>query len=453
MEKFILDRSKPPASGTPKDLKFPKFDEIQTSNGIKVLVVQDSRLPLISTSILFKKGIYFDSYYGKEYAGLGSRMSELLTKGTRRYNAEQLSERVDYLGAMLNTNSNFDSMSVTGLSLSKNFDELFEIISEIILEPTFTDDEINREIEKKINEVVAYKDDCEYLCSLLFNKVIYGEQPYAYPIYGTEESLPLLTRDLIVQHYSDMINPGEMIIAFIGDISKERSLEIVDKYFSALEKKEKVNSVPVIELSPKPGVFLTNKVGAVQSSFKIGHRGAKKMSEDFLKLKFMNTILGGSFTSRINHNLREVNGYTYGARSYFTQRKYSGDFSIETEVKNDLTAAACIEILKELKKFKNEKITDEELNLTKNYIAGNFPLQMETPQSIASLLINLRLYDMDADFYDRYVSEIMNMTADDVLKTAQKYIHPEEVSFCLAGNVDEIKEDMKQLGEVEVISV
>lgn len=453
MEKFITDRSKPPASGTPKDIKFPKFDEFKTENGITVLVVEDMRLPLISTSVLFKKGIYFDSFYGNDFAGLGSLMSELMTKGTRTYNAEQLSEKVDHLGAILNTNSNYDSLSVTGLSLSKNFNQLFDVLAEVILSPAFTDDEISREKEKKVNEVIAYNDDCEYLCSLLFNKVIYGDQPYAYPVNGSENSVPLLTRDLIVNHYNDMVDPGEMIIAFIGDISKESSLELVDKYFSGLIQKDKLNSVPKIEIKPKPGVFLTNKDGAVQSSFKIGHRGIKKTSEDFLKLKFMNTILGGSFTSRINHNLREVNGFTYGARSYFTQRKYSGDFSIETEVKNDLTAAACIEILKELKKFRSEKITDEELNLTKNYIAGNFPLQMETPQSIASLLINLRLYNMDVDFYDNYVSEIMKMTADDVIETARKYIHPDEISYCLAGNVEEIKDDMKQLGEVEVISV
>lgn len=453
MEKFILDRSKPPAAGIPKDVKFPKFDEIVSSNGIKILVVEDKRLPLISTSIVFKKGTYFDSYYGKEFAGLGSLMSELMTKGTTRYSAEQLSEKIDHLGAVLNTSSSYDSLSIAGLSLSKNFDEFFDIIQEVILEPAFTNEEINREQEKKVNEVISYKDDCEYLCSLLFNKVIYGDQPYAHPVSGTEDSIPLLNRELLTKHYEDMLNPGEMIVAFIGDISKERSLELIDKYFSKLNRIVKNNHTPSIELLPNPGVFLTHKEGAVQSSFKIGHRGISKKTDDFLKLKFMNTILGGSFTSRINHNLREVNGYTYGARSYFTQRKYSGDFSIETEVKNDLTAAACNEILKELKKFKDEKITEDELNLTKNYIAGNFPLQMETPQSIASLIINLRLYDMDEDFYDKYVSDTMQITSDDVIETARKYLHPEEISYCLAGNVNEIKEDMKQLGDVEVISV
>ncbi|KXK06179.1 MAG: M16B family peptidase [Chlorobi bacterium OLB4] len=449
----MLDRSIPPLAGKPKDVKFPDFKEVKTDNGITILVIEDNRLPLVSSSIVFKRGKYFDSYYGEDCAGLGSIMSELITLGTPRFNGEELSERIDYLGADVNVSANFDAFIVNFVSLSKNFSELFDLVQEMILQPVFDEKEFLREKSKRLNEIIAYNDDCEYLSTLLFNKVIYDRTPYSLPLTGTNSSLRELSVTKVKQLHSDLINPGEMLISFIGDITADESIEKVEKYFSHLNRSDLKSESEKIKLLPKAGVYLTNKGGAVQASMKIGHRGIEKKSEDFLKIKFMNTILGGSFTSRINHNLREVNGFTYGARSFFIQRRYAGDFCIETEVKNDLTAPACEQVIKVLREFTSEKITEDELELTKNYIAGSFPLQLETPQSISTLLINLRLFDMEKDFYDNYVTETLKITSEEVLETARKYINPDEISYCLAGDVESISGLMEQIGEVKIIQV
>ena len=197
--------------------------------------------------------------------------------------------------------------------------------------------------------------------------------------------------------------------------------------------------------------YLIERKGSVQSSIKLGHLGIARDNPDFIKVTVMNTILGGSFTSRINHNLREVNGYTYGAKSFFDWKKHSGDFSADAEVKNILTHDAVNEIIKEIRRMRDELVTEDELDSIKNFITGNFPLQLETPNAIASKLINLKLYDIEDDYYNTYLSKVNAITREEIKETAEKYLHPDNLVISVAGNPKEIEENMKQICEVSVL--
>jgi zinc protease len=447
-----LDRTKHPKTGKPKDVKFPNYYETHTENGITIIVVQDKRVPLVTSRLVFKSGSCYDSYFGKNKSGLASLTSELLSKGTPTMNASKIAEEVDYRGAVLLTGCDYDASYVSSYSLKKHFDKIFHITSDVVLNSVFAEEEITRLKQQRINSLLSYMDEGDYLADKTFNKIVYGDTPYSNPVEGTEGSINDLVRDDFINFHKTHYVPNNLIIAFVGDIEINEAEEFVSKNFSDWNSKmiEEIN-IPDILLSKEVKTYIIEKEGAVQSDIHLGHLGISRNNPDFVPVMVMNTILGGYFTSRINKNLREIHGYTYGATSIFNWRKFNGDFSVETDVKNSVTLKAIKEIIKELKKIKEEKISSEELYNVKNYISGNFPLQLETPNAIATKVINLKLYDIESDYYDKYISKVNALGVEDLHVAADKYLHPDNLTIAVAGSTKDIKEDLKQLGSVEVI--
>ena len=447
----ILDRSKPPKSGKPKDVNFPSFFESKTDNGITVLVIEDNRLPLVTSRFVFRSGSYLDHFSGKNKYGLGSMTSELLTKGTLSRSATKIAEEVDYIGATLSSGCNYDATYVSSYSLKKYFDNMFEIMSDVILNPSFEEEELNRSREQRLNSLLSMVDDGDYLADRTFNKYVYGNSPYAFPIEGGKDSINELVTEDLKKYYSKVFSPGNLIVAFVGNIKPDEAMNKLNSYFSKWENgnKEKIDLIPAT-LQTSPKVYLTEKEGAVQSSLKIGHLGIERKNPDFIKVNVMNTMLGGYFTSRINKNLREVNGFTYGARSQFGCYKHSGDFSITTEVKTEITSDTNKEILKELNDIRDNYVGKDELVNVKNYISGNFPMQLETPNEIASKVINLKLHNLEDDYYNSYIRKVNEITKEEIMEVAQKYLHPDKLTYSIAGNSNALKDEMQKFGEVEI---
>lgn len=446
-----LDRSKPPKSGKPKDVNFPKFFEAKTSNGITVLVIEDKRLPLVTSRFVFKSGSYSDFFAGKDKSGLASITSELLTKGTGKRSATEIAEEVDFIGATLSAGCDYDASYVSSYSLKKHFDKVFEISSDVILNPEFDEEEINRTKEQRLSSLLSMIDDGDYLSDKVFKKNVFQNSPYALPPEGFESSVEGFTKDDIKAFYEKAFVPENLIAAFVGDITPDEAMLKVNENFSSWNKKSASQTEALIPSTAGPSkVYLIEKKGAVQSSLKVGHIGVRRDNPDFIAISVMNTLLGGYFTSRINKNLREVNGYTYGARSSFNPYKYSGDFSVVTEIKNDLTANATREILKELNDIRNEFVSEDELQNVKNYISGNFPMRLETPNAIASKVINIKQYDLADDYFNTYIKKVNELTKEDIKNAAEKYLHPSNLIISAAGNVKEIAESMKHFGEVNV---
>lgn len=447
-----LDRSKPPKSGKPKDISFPKFYETKTANGITVLVIEDRRLPLVTSRFVFKSGAYMDHFAGKNKAGLVSMTSELITKGTSKRSATEIAEEVDYIGANLSSGSDYDATYVSTYSLKKYFDNIFDIVADVILDPSFDETELKRVREQRLNSLLSMTDDGEYLADRAFKKFVYKNTPYEMPAEGTRVSVENITRDDIVSVYKKIFVPENLIVAFVGDISPDEAMEKMNTAFPAANNHPAPSpEILVPEDAREELVALTEKPGAVQSSIRAGHKGISRDNPDFIAVHVMNTMLGGYFTSRINKNLREVNGYTYGARSYFSSNRFAGDFSVVTEVKNEITADTIKEIIKELNDIRENYVSAEELQNVKNYISGSFPLQLETPNAIASKVISLKLYNLGDDYYNTYIRKVNELTKDDIREAARKYIHPDKLTISISGNVNEIEESMKQFGKTEVI--
>ena len=256
----IFDRSKPPKSDKPKDVNFPEFFEQKTENGITVLVIEDRRLPLVTSRFVFKSGSYLDYFAGDNKSGLASLTSELLTKGTAERDATRIAEAVDYIGATLSSGCDYDATYVSTYSLKKYFDNIFEIVSDVILNPEFAEEEINRAKEQRLNSLLSMIDDGEYLADKAFKKFVYENTPYAFPIEGTKESVRDITRDDIFSFYKKTFAPENLIVAFVGDISPEEALEKMNEKFSSWKKN---NSPETKILNPrgkeKTKIYLSEK--------------------------------------------------------------------------------------------------------------------------------------------------------------------------------------------------
>lgn len=446
-----LDRSIPPVPGKPKDINFPKFFETVTSSGITVLVIEDRRLPLVTARFVFKQGAYSDTRFGMNKAGLGSITAEMLSKGTSERSATMIAEQADFLGATLSTGADYDASYVSCYSLTKHFDKIFGLAADVIRNPVFSNDELQRVREQRLNSLLSMIDDGDYLASKSYRRAVYANNPFAYSVEGNNESVTSIEAKDLRQFYEFAYTPENLIVAFVGDISPEEAVSSLEAEFGNWNSTAQQRIIPAIPEMNSPGVYLTRKAGAVQSSLRIGHICINRNHPDFIKVSLMNTILGGYFTSRINKNLREVHGFTYSARSALSSHRFGGDISVLTEVKTEITAATIKEILKEINILRNTQPDEEELQNVKNFVSGNFPLQLETPNSIATKAINLKLFGLNNDYYNTYIKTVNELTEEEIRTAAETYLHPDKLVYSIAGDVDNIINDVTEFGKPEII--
>lgn len=445
----VLDRTKPPKPGPPKDVQFPDYFDTTLPSGINVLVIENNKIPAVSVRMVFKDA---GSFYDGDKFGLASITAEMLTKGTINRSATEIAEEIDFVGGSINAGSDWDGSYISLSVLKKHLNKGIDILSDVAQNPIFAEDELARVKEQRLSSILQSKDDAGHLSDKKFNKVVYGELPYSNPAEGTEVTVKNITNEDLKEFYKMNYYSGNLIIAFVGNITKEEALKITEEKFSNLPKDgmNRVNSFKYSETTGIKNVYVINKPGAVQSNLRVGHLGISRNNPDYIAVTIMNTILGGYFGSRINYNLREKHGFTYGARSYFNPHLYSGDFSVDTDVRNEVTDTSVSLILEELKRIITEEVTDEELETVKNYMTGVFPLQLETANAVASRVINLKLYNLPKDYYSKYISAINALTKQDILDAAKKYIHPENITIVVSGDAGAVKDKLAKFGEVLV---
>lgn len=445
----ILDRTKPPKPGPPKDVQFPEYFDTTLPNGINVLVIENKKIPAVSVRMVFKNA---GSFHDGNKFGLASLTAEMLNKGTMKRSANDISEEIDFLGGSLNAGSDWDGSYLSLSVLKKHLAKGIDILSDVAQFPAFSDEELSRVKEQRLSALLQAKDDAGSLSDKKFSQVVFGDFPYGNPPEGNESTVKAMTVTDLKDFYSGFYTSSNLIIAFVGDITVEEALKITDEKFSALKRGESFQktSTSFSENFGRNKVYIVNKPGAVQSNLRIGHLGMERNNKDYIPVTIMNTILGGFFGSRINYILREKHGFTYGARSYFNPHLFSGDFSVDTDVRNEVTDTAVSLVIEELKRISNEEVTDKELETVKNYMTGVFPLQLETANAVATRVINLKLYDLPKDYYSRYISAINNLTKQDILNAAKKYIKPENIIIVISGEASVLKDKMARFGEVEV---
>jgi len=448
-----IDRTIIPEIGKPKDIHFPEYQKIILSPGKNLFIITNRRFPIVTFRIIFKSGAIYDRFNDDRNDGTSHFMMDMLSRGTMGKSADEISLLIDSYGASFSSGSDYDFNYITFHCLKQYFPKMMELFFEMLYEPVFPDVEIERMRLQKINSIYSMMDSGEYLASRLFKKEIYGKSQYAVNIEGTLETLPEIQRDRIIYAYQNYLLKSDFSLCFIGDVDIEDVNKIIEGKI-LLNENEKNDGIKIVEMPEiaHTKVYIVERKSSVQSDIIIGNKAIKRNHPDYIVMKVLNTILGGYFSSRINTNLREVNGYTYGARSILNCKKFQGDFLVETNVKNNLTGEAIAEIIKEIRLIQNEPLSKEELQNVKNYITGSFPMQLETPNSIASKVLGLDLFDIDTQFYNTYISKINELTPESILKAAKKYLKPDNLVISICGNPEEIKSSLgKTLPDIEVI--
>jgi len=432
-----LDRSVQPKPGPAPEIKLGDYESFTLDNGLKVFVIENHKLPKITFSLILDR----DPILEKEYMGYINLAGDLLRRGTTSRTKEQIDEEIDFIGANLNTSG----ASISGSSLTKHFDKLMNLFADVLLNSEFKQEELDKLKKQMLSGLEAAKEEPNAIAANLRRVLVYGaDHPYGEVL--TEKSVEAINLELCKQYYKEYFRPNISLLVLVGDINVQDAKKLVSKYLDSWEKKE----IQAMEY-PTPKTPLVTKVGvsnrdaSVQSVVNIAYPvDLKKNSEDLIKASVMNTILGGTFSARLNQNLREKNGYTYGSGSSLSSDELVGSFRASATVRNSVTDSSITEIFNEMKKLRDEKVPEDELERIKNYLNGSFSRSLESPQTIARFALNIERYNLPKDFYKNYLKNLSEVTAEDVQVMAKKYLKPNNANVIVVGNTDEVASSLKK---------
>lgn len=448
-----IDRTKIPETGTIPGFSLldeTKLSRRKLSNGIDLRTYRYKKLPVVQLYLVIQTGAYSDPV---QKAGTTNLLSEMLDEGTKTRNALNIADDFDFLGTHFNTWASMDGCGASMLSLREHLDASLEVVSDVIQNPEFPETELKRIRQKVLTKILQEADQPNVLATKAFVKLIYGEDhPYGYPLLGTTDTVTAIDRAELVDRYSRVFIPNNASIIIVGDIDTE---EIANKLETALSgwKPGNALSAGVREIPDRGGneIFILNRPGAVQSQIRIGHRGLERKHKDYFPLRVMNQVLGGQFTSRINLNLREDKGYTYGASSLWDMRKFGGHFVAAGGFQGEYTDKSIYEIINELREITDKGVSFTELESAKDGLIRSLPRQFETPSQIATQLANVALYDLPENYYDTFVENVQHVSLEDVHRVAGMYIKPENVTVVVVGDADSITTPLENLGIGKVI--
>lgn len=445
-----LDRSKPPKPGAIANVSFPPFIERSLSNGLKVYIVENHEQPIISTSLHLRGGSILDP---AEHQGLASVTADMLTKGTMNRSALQIADEIDFVGGSLSSHASWDSMSVTTTTLTRFHTTGLDLLADVLLRPTFPEEELDRAKLQRLASLKQAKADAGYLADTVFTKIVFPNHPYGQQASGTEASIPSISRDNILKFYERHFGPNNGFVVAAGDVNVEEYIALLENLLGGwTNRAQGISEHRSQPMQERMRIGIVEKSGAVQSALRLGHTGIPRKSEDYIPLYVLNMLLGGYFNSRINLNLREKHGFTYGARSYFDTRVEAGPFVVSTEVSTQVTVRAIEETLSELRRIVLDPVTEEELTMVKNYVIGSFPLQIETPQQVASRIAMIILYDLEKDYFDTYRARVAALTEIELLQAAKKYLQPEKLTIVVGGDATALRSALGEFGTVELYS-
>ncbi len=433
-----VDRSKQPEPGPAPKINLGQPDEFTLNNGLKVLVVENHKLPRVSASLIID-----NKPHAEEKPATAALVSSLLGTGTENMSKDDFNEEIDFLGA----NVNFGSESVYASSLSKFFPRVMELMAEGALKPKFTQEEFEAEKNKQIEGLKSIDKDVGSIASRVSAALAYGAN-HPYGEFATVENTEKVSLEDVKAFYKNYFKPANAYLVVVGDVKTSEVKKLAEKNFGNWEAgAPKEQDLPQVANVDETQINLVDMPNAVQSELRLQNTIDLKMAdEDYFPVLVANQILGGSFGSYLNMNLREDKGYTYGARTSTGADKYASRFVAQASVRNAVTDSAIVESLKEIRRIKTEPVDAEMLENAKSKFAGDFVLRLEQPSTIANYALNIKTNDLSDDFYETFLEKINAVTADDIQRVANKYYQTDNMRIVVAGKASEIAEN---LGKVE----
>ncbi len=412
--------------------KLPAYETFTLDNGLTVYLMEKKDVPLISFSAVFDGGVIKDG----ETSGLASFTAEALRFGTTNYSKSQIDSLFNFYGSNVSTYANSDYSGLYTQFMKENTETLLSVVKEIILNPTFPDEEIQKRKQRWIAEIDQAKESPRSVIGSYFNKDIFGDSPYGNPGRGTKAGIESISFEKVKEFYQTNYRPESSAIAVVGDFNSSEMKQIIEEYFGEWKNESTKMIVDMKMLNTpfvSPSVYLINKDNATETTFMIGGFGIAMNNTDQIQLDVINTILGGRFTSWLNDELRVNAGLTYGARSRFAQYKYSGTFYISTFTATKNTEAAIDLALKTYDRLFENGVDEETLSSAKNYVKGQFPPDYETAGALAGFLAQKYVYGLDDSIINNFEDEVNSLTIDKANELIKKYFPKTNLQFVLIG--------------------
>ncbi|HEV2880258.1 MAG TPA: pitrilysin family protein [Pyrinomonadaceae bacterium] len=443
-----------PKPGSEPRLVLPKVERHRLSNGLQVFLVRHSELPVVNMNLIIRSGAASDP---ENLPGAASLTADLLDEGTKTRNALEISNALASIGARLGVGAGWDSSSADLTTLTRHLDRALEIYADVLLNPAFPEADLKRLRASRLATLQQQRDNADAIAGLVYSSILYGNKhPYGRPLFGNEASLTAIAEADVRRFYETYYRPNNAALIVAGDVTAATLLPKLERAFAAW----KPGQVPSTDVSMMPppreraGIYLVDKPGAAQSVIQIGQVGVARSTPDYFPLLVLNSMLGGQFVSRINLNLREDKGYTYGARSGFDYRRGAGPFAASGGVFTNVTKESVSEFLKELRGIRGEiPVTERELEYAKQGILRGFPRGFETPAQIADRLSSVVLHNLPDDYFNNYSARVRAVTLADITRVANRYLDPSRMAILVVGDRKAVEPGLRSLGIGEGITL
>ena len=437
-------RENAPKPGPVKAPNLPVPTQFTLANGLTVTLIEDHKLPVMSAQLSVRRG---GEENPADKPGLASFTAAMLMEGTEKRPSElKLAEDVAMTGGSVNTNSSYDASTIGASGLTWKEDQLFDLLSDVATHPAFPQSELEGLRARRMTGLMQQKDNPNTLATKVFYREVYGDKsPYGYLDTGTEQSTKATTRDDMMQFYKSGFGPKNAVLSVAGDFTQAQLKQIAQKYFGSWTGSATKHAPPQISSTTEKKIVIVDKPGANQSALRLGQVGIDRHNPDYVPVMVMNDILGGLFSSRINLNLREAHGYTYGAFTQFQPRRANGPFIVGSMIRADSTAPAISEVFKEIDKMRTTEPSADEVKMAKESYIRSLTAIFETTQQTAGTMANLFIYDLPLNYYSTLPSKITAVDAATIEKMAEKYLTPDKMVVVVAGDRSKIGDQLKTL--------
>ncbi len=435
-----------------REVKFPPYEVRTLDNGMQVVAVLHHEQPAVTMRLLVRAGAAQDP---ERKAGLAGLLANLLDQGTATRSAQQIADQIDSIGGALGTGSGSDLTFANAVVMKDSFGLAMDLLSDVVRNPAFSPEEIDRQRQQVMSSLQVSSNDPDYIASTLFDRLVYGFHPYGLPGSGTPETILGITREDLTSFHRQYFVPNNMILAIVGDVTSQEAFDTAQKIFGAWPRGDVATAKAFEPPPPTRRVVVVDKPDSVQTEIRVGQLGIPRKHPDYLAFDLAVKILGGEGANRLHRILRSERGLTYGASAETEAMKQAGDFVAETDTRTETTGEALRLMVDEFGRLQRQRVFERELADAQAYLAGSFPLTIETPNDIATQILNAVFYELPMQEITTFRERVQAVTPDDIQRVAQQYVRPDRLSIVLVGNARAFLPQLRAVGfgEIDVIPI
>lgn len=438
---------RPPQPLAARPVAFPPYEIRTLDNGLQVVLVSHHEQPAVSVRLIVRAGSAHDP---KDRLGVAMLTAALLDQGTTSRTAEQIADEIDFVGGLLSTGAGSDLSYVDAVVMKPDLPLALDLIADIVRRPAFAPEEVERQRAQALSALRVAAEDPSAVAGRVIDRLIYGFHPYGLPGSGTPESIAALTRDDLVAFHRTWFVPNNTLVAIVGDVSADEGLAGVQRVFGDWPARPVPALRPEDPPPPTRRLVVIDKPDAVQTSIRVGQLAIPRRHADYMALEQAVRLLGGEGANRLQRVLRSERGLTYGASADLNAYKLAGGIVAETETRTEATAETLRLLVDEVARLRRDRVWPAELEGVQNYMAGHFPLTIETPNAIATQVLNALFYELPMRELETYPDRVTAIGPDDIQRVARTYIQPERLAIVLVGNAEAFVGELRGLGFADV---